>query len=412
MAPFKHGNQVWRHTGTPAWGRPEAEEDPTTRGEPKSEPPKPDQAPRTRERPTEPAGAIPAEIVQQAAAAVCGAFTRWETSGIPLNGGQDGLRGPSYITEVIGEPKLLIRDELAVDLSLPNETGAAATKPGGQATSYRKWSPRQRGRYLEWIRGGRRDPDADDESIALHAYGLEYHALCDLELATSLGAEPSAVADERERIVDELERLSTCYRDRTDIAEKLDRICIAVRTRSGGDGGAYHLARPRRADGPTDVVWAIGRRLTDKGGLNARDLYLLAHTCTTPRPEPAMSEHERRAAFRLACRERYPLGWRPDRPEETLPEPLEYVSTSGLFETTLVENTVAIKDPRVSGALEAGEQIRRAARRRLEENQQPTGEKNEPGKLVLDEQRIARIQSETADATAILAQFFPAKGEE
>lgn len=120
-----------------------------------------------------------------------------EVAGLQLPGGLlyvgTGLRTVSGGTD---EEPSLINPTLPVDSRRPDRLGAEM----GYWPSYSRISAQCRGAYLEWLAGGRRDPDANIGYVFLFFYGLERRVLFDLSEKQS-SAELVPIRAEIERLI-------------------------------------------------------------------------------------------------------------------------------------------------------------------------------------------------------------------
>ncbi|XXT86036.1 TerB N-terminal domain-containing protein [Sorangium sp. So ce764] len=122
-------------------------------------------------------------------------------AGYELNGGMIYV-GESLppVGALLNVEPALINPRLLVDRANANRSGAGMQ----YWPSYSNIGPAERAAYLEWLAGGRRDPDAYIGYVFLFFYGLERRALAD--------AQRGGLADgEREAIYAEVERLLTIY---------------------------------------------------------------------------------------------------------------------------------------------------------------------------------------------------------
>ena len=119
----------------------------------------------------------------------------------------------------------LIHPSLPVDRSVPDRAG--------QQMSYWPWysriAPSSRAAYLEWLQGGRRDPDAYIGYVFLFFYGLERRLLCDAD------RDPTA-RTETATIVAEVERLLGIYGNNGSFRGYAAGFLDALRARHVGDG--------------------------------------------------------------------------------------------------------------------------------------------------------------------------------
>lgn len=118
-------------------------------------------------------------------------------AGYVINGGMlyvgSGLRSVSGVRV---EPAL-VDPSLRVNRSRPDRVGTTMS----YWPSYGSISPEARAAYLEWLAGGRQDPNACIGYVFLYFYGLERRALSDAPRSSAAQGDVPAIAAEVERLL-------------------------------------------------------------------------------------------------------------------------------------------------------------------------------------------------------------------
>lgn len=109
--------------------------------------------------------------------------------------------GRSLLSPRGGREPALIDPSLNVDRKRPDFAGASMS----YWPSYHAITPAARGAYLDWLEGGRRDPDAYIGYVFLFMYGLERRAIVDMR------DRAAAAAEDLPAIRDEMKTLRNIY---------------------------------------------------------------------------------------------------------------------------------------------------------------------------------------------------------
>lgn len=252
-----------------------------------------------------------------------------EVAGIRIGGGMIyvGRELPSRRHGVL--ENCLIDPALPVSLTNPDRSGESMS----YWPSYSTIPPAARGAYLDWLAGGRIDPEIGIGHVFLFFYGLERRLLVD------------DAGDEADGIVDEVRRLLAIYGHNgsfrayagklLDIAAvghpRTDRPEISPDLRNG-----YEL--------PIVVRLHLGRRLASGATLDAEDslLWLVSSPDCSLRTAATRCFDEFRVLWALRFAQRYPSGLA-IRPPKT-PIELVYRAASGSFSVTVVLDGGAIPD--------------------------------------------------------------------
>jgi hypothetical protein len=104
-----------------------------------------------------------------------------------------------------GDDPALIVPNLPVDLRRPDVQGESMD----YWPSYSRISPAARGAYLQWLAGGRADPNVYIGYVFLYFYGLERRLLVDGKRVQLAEAEQSALVDEIRRLLSTYHRYSS-----------------------------------------------------------------------------------------------------------------------------------------------------------------------------------------------------------
>lgn len=123
--------------------------------------------------------------------------------------------------------------------------------------SYSALSPRQRFYYLQWLSGGREDPDCELWCVLLFFYGLERRLFID-------GPRGRVTPEERKSIVLEVLRLLQIYGERTILRRYLINL-LAMEWGGVGDGAdiPQYFFSPEISG--KEIFPAIAARLADRG---------------------------------------------------------------------------------------------------------------------------------------------------
>ena len=130
----------------------------------------------------------------------------WIPDGTEIDVAGRTLRGLVYVGKdldpVAAHPWIDIEPAL-IDPSLPvAATGTQSPPRRVWPIAYEKLAPSERAEYLDWLAGGRVDPNVDSKCIELLLAGLERRALIDAKQSTDAQAEVDGIAAEVERLID------------------------------------------------------------------------------------------------------------------------------------------------------------------------------------------------------------------
>ncbi len=92
-------------------------------------------------------------------------------------------------------------DPCLIDPTLPVASRSTSAKLTGYWPSYAALSPQERRTYLEWLAGGRNDPQIDIGYVFLYFYGIERRAILDAALDNSLMRDYPSMASELHRLL-------------------------------------------------------------------------------------------------------------------------------------------------------------------------------------------------------------------
>lgn len=172
---------------------------------------------------------VPAKSAARASDCWVSAGQSKQVGGIMLEGGMFycGKNLPSVSGRAV-EPAL-------IDPSLPVSVREAdcRTRMLDYWSNYTYASPAARASYLQWLRTGRQDPEADVGYVFLYFYGLERRVLADAKTDAVAKAEIPAIIEEVQRLRSIYAKRSSFDRYSTEFVDYLE----GVRTQSAGSTG-------------------------------------------------------------------------------------------------------------------------------------------------------------------------------
>ena len=201
--------------------------------------------------------------------------------------------------------------------------------------NYSTLDGRSRATYLDWLAGGRSDPDIDARYVRLYFFGLERRFFVD-------HPEP----DERADLVAEVRRLLDAYGEDSSLRHVIESFLDAASLlEPGGDFEPMFDPGRVRSEVPVPVRVGLGR-MAARGEPLTSDWLLSWFVCHPSTDLPGAAERvfpEFRACFRDIFEKRYPNGLKLHLPKRPLK--IEYRAASGTFAVDL-----AVSDARdVSG---------------------------------------------------------------
>nr|WP_280924900.1 MULTISPECIES: TerB N-terminal domain-containing protein [unclassified Ciceribacter] len=191
----------------------------------------------------------------------------------------------------------------------------------GYWPSYGGMSPEARRSYLEWLAGGRSNPDDYIGYVFLYFYGLERRLLLDVD------------ASDTAAVLAEVRRLLDVYGHNGSFNRYATELLTAAELRSG-EPSAQFLARvePNGYEVPAAVKIALGIRVRDERPIEA-DLMLrfaLTHPETSVRTPAKRVPSLLRELYLLEFAKLYPAGYR-SRAGRTKKLKKQYQACSGSF---------------------------------------------------------------------------------
>lgn len=191
--------------------------------------------------------------------------------------------------------------------------------------SYSEIDPRSRLAYLQWLAGGRSDPEVGIGHVFLFFYGLERRLFVDEK------------TDEVDALCAEVERLRTIYGDNHSFRRYSNHFLNAARTVAligAGNGSRPSPPEPTLESDwemPLELRVGLGRQIADGQPLTADWMlaWYLGHPETRLRVPAKRAFPEFCELFRIRFAEKFPKGLRVTRPKKTLKA--EYRAASGEF---------------------------------------------------------------------------------
>lgn len=191
--------------------------------------------------------------------------------------------------------------------------------------SYSDIPPKARRAYLEWLAGGRCDPEIGVGYVFLFFYGLERRYFVD------------GARHEGKMIADEVRRLLAIYGASNSFRGYANRLLDVIAVTEAGSSVRPTISPDLRSgyEMPMPVRLYLGRRLAEKAPLDAEDalLWLLALPDMHLRTPATRCFDEFVTLWKLRFRERHPNGLKVNAPRA--PIKLEYRAASGTFESTI-----------------------------------------------------------------------------
>ncbi|MCF1436856.1 hypothetical protein GOZ97_22880 [Agrobacterium vitis] len=213
------------------------------------------------------------------------------------------LGGMFYLGGFLGKQgRLNENDNCLVD---PGLTVGRGRDPAGVSMgywpSYGGMSPEARRSYLEWLAGGRSNPDDYIGYVFLYFYGLERRLLLDVD------------ASDTSAVLAEVRRLLDVYGHNGSFNRYATELLTAAELRSG-EPSAQFIARvePNGYEVPAAVKIALGIRVRDERPIEA-DLMLrfaLTHPETSVRTPAKRVPSLLRELYHLEFAKLYPAGYR------------------------------------------------------------------------------------------------------
>jgi len=233
----------------------------------------------------------------------------------------------------------LIDLELPLDASGPDCTFRALD----YWPSYAGASPRARAAYQDWLRTGRKNPDADLGYVFLYFYGLERRVLHDTKTS-------SAARGETPLLQSEIERLLTIYTASGSFQSYAGSLLDLLRANSVKSGLYRESPPPLRGSGELTFEHrlALAQCAADGSALPAEwaHVWFLGDPTTTLRTPARRCPEEFRRLFLLAYRETFDPGMSLPRNRTKLK--LERRPASSTFGYRHCEDTVTLDLPDVS----------------------------------------------------------------
>ena len=191
--------------------------------------------------------------------------------------------------------------------------------------SYSDIQPKARRAYLEWLAGGRKDPEIGIGYVFLFFYGLERRYLVD------------GVKEDGQAIVSEVRRLLEIYGGNHSFHGYAKRFLDAA-TILDNPNHSRPVISPDLRNGyemPMPVRVYLGGRLADKEPLDAEDalLWILSLPDTYLRTAATRCFDEFASLWRIRFQERHPDGLKVSAPRTRLK--LEYRAASGTFDANI-----------------------------------------------------------------------------
>ena len=264
-----------------------------------------------------------------------------EISGYKISGGMIYV-GTNLPSMKGGMDKCLVNPKLKVATSSPDWAGHRMP----YWPSYADIPPTCRMAYLQWLAGGRKDPNTGIGYVFLFFYGLERRFFVD-------GAKGEAQA-----ITAEVRRLLSIYGSNNSFKTYAGRFLEAA--------GAFDIRTDASPPLPTDLgsgfemsIHArayLGQRLADGKALSADDalLWVLSMPDCRLGMVGVRCLHELTALWRVRFAERYPTGLRIESPMPRRQLALLYRAASGTFDATIELGAPGTKLPDITALASYG----------------------------------------------------------
>lgn len=256
------------------------------------------------------------------------------------------IRGMAYVGRA-PTPEL---EQVCIDPSL--EVAKRGDDWEGEGMSY--WpsyatiTPQARATYLKWLATGRSHTGYSVGYVFLYFYGLEYRFFCD---------QPED--EERERIIEEVERLFRIYGEDRSIRSYLGMFLEMAGIVLPQKSAPQPIFLRAGHEMPLSQRLAIGRMLQAKQPMGAEWMlaWLTTHPEVSLRQAAKRAFPEFKALFCMKFEERHPNGLRVACPRRELT--LRYSAASGAFEADLTDKAGGIPD--IIGVMKPLQGMRRIA---------------------------------------------------
>lgn len=244
-----------------------------------------------------------------------------EIAGISIPGGMIYVGGALPSSRGYGDENCLVDPALLVSHTGSDRAGDTMT----YWPSYSSIQPSARRAYLEWLAGGRQDPDAGIGFVFLFFYGLERRLFIDNSRA------------EAPLLLDEVRRLLTIYGGNGSLSGYAKRFLEAGALLTHPSPPPPHPS-PEMRNGyevPLDVRMHLGRLVAAGAPLRADDafIWVLSLPDTYLRVPAVRCFAELHALWRPRFEARYPEGLRVREPKARLKA--NYRAASGTFECAI-----------------------------------------------------------------------------
>lgn len=191
--------------------------------------------------------------------------------------------------------------------------------------AYAQISPVARRTYLNWLAGGRTDPNVDVGYAFLFFYGLERRLFVDKDLA------------EADRIVAEVKRLQGVYSENNSFRRYSDALLEAADILLGRSSADPQLTFPARIGYgmPFSLKLYLGKKLAERARLDATDAlaWILSSPETYNRTPVTRCFDEFKTLWGLRFEAKYPNGMKVTPPKTLLR--MQYTACSGKFTVDL-----------------------------------------------------------------------------
>lgn len=254
---------------------------------------------------------------------------RWVAPGeVVAVGGIQIAGGLIYVGGQLPSPGGWRNDQALIDPSL--QVARTAARPGDDnrlqyQPDYAAITPTGRRAYLDWLAGGRADPDAMPGLVLLFFYGLERRLFHDGHV------------EEAPILIREVERLLSLYRAHDSFRSQAEAFLVSAALLTGAPPPAAEVAPQAdwRSELPLLTRLHLGAVLAKGQGLGAEDalLWVLGLPDTRLRTPGQRCFAELRQTFVARFADRHPKGLAVRTPKRRLS--VSYRAASGVFETRL-----------------------------------------------------------------------------
>ncbi len=192
--------------------------------------------------------------------------------------------------------------------------------------TYASIQPSSRATYLDWLAGGRSDPDYSVGYVFLYFYGLEHRFFRE---------EPED--EERKAIIAEVERLVGIYGENRSVRDYLGRFLEVSALCMQSDPAWEPTFERVGPELPLRVKYVIGRMIQEGATVSADWMlsWMMTHPNWVVRMPARRAFPEFQALFRIRFAEKYPNGLKAAIPRRKLS--VSYGSASGTFSLDLSE---------------------------------------------------------------------------